>query len=201
MTKSRWHIGLLRHGEVCGGKCFRGNTDDPLTEKGWLQMWNEVENSSICWDQIVSSPLKRCFKFAREFGVKHSIPVYIEKRFQEIYFGEWEGRNASDILVKYGDLLSRYWGDPVNNTPPNAESLLMFNDRVMSGWSDVLSASENKNTLVVTHGGVIRLLLCQLQHHPIRNLLDLEVGYACLNYVLVNNCKLHNELVQVIPRS
>ena len=189
MSNNRCHIGLLRHGEVLGGPRFRGSTDDPLTGKGWFQLWCAVKNSNVRWDLVVSSPLKRCIEFARRFGLKHSIPVYRENRLQEIHFGEWEGRNASEILRENEELLTRYWSNPVNNTPPNAESLLMFNQRVISAWNDTLSSIENKNTLVVTHGGVIRVLLCHLQNYPIEQLLNLEVGYASLHHFIVKNCK------------
>ncbi len=36
-------IDIIRHGEPIGGPRFRGHgVDDPLSEKGWEQMWNAV---------------------------------------------------------------------------------------------------------------------------------------------------------------
>ncbi|MHB1590203.1 MAG: histidine phosphatase family protein [Sulfuricella sp.] len=35
-------IDLIRHGEPVGGRRYRGRTDDPLSEKGWNQMWTAV---------------------------------------------------------------------------------------------------------------------------------------------------------------
>ena len=35
-------IDLIRHGEPVGGRKYRGQTDDPLSEKGWEQMWKAV---------------------------------------------------------------------------------------------------------------------------------------------------------------
>ena len=35
-------IDLIRHGEPVGGRKYRGQTDDPLSEKGWAQMWAAV---------------------------------------------------------------------------------------------------------------------------------------------------------------
>ena len=31
-------IDLIRHGEPVGGSKYRGQTDDPLSEKGWAQI-------------------------------------------------------------------------------------------------------------------------------------------------------------------
>jgi alpha-ribazole phosphatase/probable phosphoglycerate mutase len=35
-------LDLLRHGESVGGRKYRGQTDDPLSEKGWAQMRDVV---------------------------------------------------------------------------------------------------------------------------------------------------------------
>lgn len=38
-------IDLIRHGEPAGGRRYRGHgLDDPLTEKGWSQMWMPLAN-------------------------------------------------------------------------------------------------------------------------------------------------------------
>jgi broad specificity phosphatase PhoE len=58
------HIDLLRHGEVLGGSCYRGITDDPLTNKGWQQMQAKLDCNKH-WDVIISSPLSRCHHFAK----------------------------------------------------------------------------------------------------------------------------------------
>ena len=34
-------IDLIRHGEPVGGRRYRGQIDDPLSEKGWKQMREE----------------------------------------------------------------------------------------------------------------------------------------------------------------
>lgn len=174
------HIGLLRHGEVSGGECFRGSSDDPLTGKGWLQLWSAVGNIDMSWDYIVTSPLQRCAEFAFQLGEKYSVPVASDRRLQEIHFGVWEGHSASDILSQAPQSITKYWNDPVHNTPPMAEPLLQFRRRVLSAWQDVLSRYRHKNVLVITHGGVIRVLLCHIQEHPIERLLELDVGHASL---------------------
>ena len=35
-------IDMIRHGEPVGGRRYRGQIDDPLSEKGWRQMWAAV---------------------------------------------------------------------------------------------------------------------------------------------------------------
>lgn len=53
-------IDLIRHGEPVGGHRYRGHAiDDPLTERGWSQMWDGV-GSCNTWDHIITSPLQHC---------------------------------------------------------------------------------------------------------------------------------------------
>lgn len=54
-------VDLLRHGEVQGGSCFRGRTDDPLTAPGWQQM--QQASASHDWDIIICLPLSPMFGF------------------------------------------------------------------------------------------------------------------------------------------
>ena len=92
-------IDLIRHGEPIGGRRYRGHTiDDPLTERGWSQMWNAVGEYNS-WQQIITSPLQRCQVFARALGERHGINVIIEPRFKEVGFGVWEGSTHDEIKI------------------------------------------------------------------------------------------------------
>ena len=73
-------IDLLRHGEPVGGRRYRGQQDDPLSEQGWEQMWQSVGERNA-WQQIVTSPLLRCHAFAAALGERHNLPVQGEARF------------------------------------------------------------------------------------------------------------------------
>ncbi len=112
-------IDLIRHGEPVGGKRYRGQIDDPLSEKGWQQMWVAVGEHHP-WDVIVTSTLSRCRDFAEALGERHGIPVETDARLMEIGFGEWEGRTAAELLAEDPQRLQRFWSDPLNHTPPGA---------------------------------------------------------------------------------
>ncbi len=50
-------IDVIRHGEPVGGRRYRGHgVDDPLSEKGWQQMWKAVADRSD-WQHIAA---RRC---------------------------------------------------------------------------------------------------------------------------------------------
>lgn len=170
-------IGLLRHGEVLGGACFRGRTDDPLNPTGWTQMHTAVATTQ--WDGVVTSPLQRCAAFAREYAELHRIPVTEISELRELDFGAWEGRTAEDIMAENPSALTDFWQDPAAHPPPGGESLADFRARVMTVWADIQTLATQR-VLVVCHGGVIRVLLDELGLRPGQRLLAIEVPYGAL---------------------
>jgi len=170
---------LLRHGAVVGGPCFRGSTDDPLTEEGWTQMWHSVKQQPP-WDHIFSSPLQRCANFARELAKRHNTRYTLDARLREIHFGEWEGQTSANIHASSPTALQQFWADPTIYTPPGAEPLLVFQTRVLSCWRMLQHKHQGRRLLLVTHGGVIRTLLCHVSGHPLARMQELEVGHGAL---------------------
>lgn len=71
LEKRTTTVDLLRHGEPVGGRKYRGQTDDALSETGWAQMRAAVDGHRP-WDVIVSSTLLRCIEFARELAARHA---------------------------------------------------------------------------------------------------------------------------------
>ena len=78
-------IDLLRHGTPVGGRRYRGQIDDPLSEEGWAEMWAAV-NGARPWRQIVCSPLSRCRQFAEALGDRLALPVAEDPRLREVGF-------------------------------------------------------------------------------------------------------------------
>lgn len=181
-TGASVYVGLLRHGEVEGGSRFRGHTDDPLTPSGLAQMYAAVADSAP-WDRVISSPLIRCAEFARAFAMQNNVPLTIDTRLQEMHFGQWEGRTAAEILSSESEALARFWQDPEAYPPPLGESLGQFQARVLEGWQDLVTTEIEQRTLIVTHGGVIRLLLCHVCELPVLQWHTFEVNHGQLHHL------------------
>lgn len=158
MSETTTIIDILRHGEPVGGSKYRGQIDDPLSERGWQQMRTAVEDRSE-WQQIVSSDLSRCADFARELAARLAIGVELEPAFREVGFGSWEGKSASELLAEDPEGTAAFWRDPINNTPPGAEPLPVFQQRVIGAWQGLLERHSGKHVLLVGHAGMMRILL------------------------------------------
>lgn len=170
-------VDLLRHGEVEGGRKYRGQLDEPLTELGWQQL-QQVTSNKQNWQHIISSPLKRCADFSAKLAKTHQLPLKTESEFKEISFGLWEGKTADELLIAAPDEIKQYWNDPVNTTPPQGESLLSFEKRIINSWKKMLLEFQGKHILLVSHAGVMRIILCHILNMPLSELFKLDVGLA-----------------------
>lgn len=178
------HIDLLRHGEPVGGKRYRGQVDDPLSERGWEQMHAATEGLAE-WQIVVSSPLSRCAAFAETLAERLQIPVQLDARLKEIGFGIWEGRTAEDIKKSDPDVLRRFWRDPVNHRPAGAEFLISFRRRVLAAWNDILNEHHGKKVLVVAHAGIIRMIVCLVLGTPVEHMFRIQVANAGLTRIRI----------------
>lgn len=171
-------VDFLRHGQAQGGNYFRGLTDDPLTERGWQQMFQQCLGKQ--WQVIVTSPLRRCASFASAWGQQQGIEIMVAPDWREIDFGDWEGQSAEQINRHQPEALARFYANPAEFTPPHAENYLDFSVRIQLAWQKLLMDFAGKQVLVVTHAGVIRLLFSQLLAIPARQSMQIEIPHACM---------------------
>jgi len=175
-------VDLMRHGEPVGGRKYRGQLDDPLSEKGWEQMRRAV-GENCPWQAIISSPLLRCSDFARELAGRHKLPLENDSRLVELGFGEWEGCTAEELTAKDPEILDRFRRDPLANTPPNAETLAVFQSRVMAVWDSLHERYGGKHVLVIAHAGVIRMMVAHVLGTPLQNLFRMQVPNAGISRI------------------
>lgn len=182
---------LMRHGQPVGGKKYRGQIDDPLSDKGWQQMRDAVADHKP-WDQIVCSPLSRCHEFARELAGRHGLPLTADERLKEIGFGAWEGRTADELMQDDPQTLLRFWSDPLNNTPPGAETLYEFEQRVIAAWNDFVADYAGQHVLVIGHAGMIRMIVRHVLDMPLQNMFRLRVDLAGITRIEVESSAEHS---------
>lgn len=174
-------LDLLRHGETELGGGFRGRLDDALTETGWAQMRASV-GAECRWSALVSSPLQRCAAFARELAARHGLPLGIEADLRELDFGQWEGLSPATLMESDADALGRFWSDPYAFPPPGGEPLDEFELRVFRALERLYQEHAGTSVLVVTHGGVMRLLGALAAGLPARRMLEVVVAHGeCLS--------------------
>mgnify|MGYP001810143076 CR=1 FL=1 len=170
-------LDFLRHGEPVGGKKYRGQTDDPLSEKGWAQM-RAATAGERPWTVLVSSPLSRCKAFADWISGEMGLPVQVDPRLAEVRFGVWEGRTAEQLKARDPECIFNFKRDPVANRPEGAEPLADFYSRVAAAFDDIGRLYAGQQVLVVAHAGVIRMATCHALGLPFEQAYRINVGSA-----------------------
>lgn len=144
-------IVLLRHAATTGaGVCQGARHDLPLSEEGRRQA-HEAARRLGPVDRCVVSPLGRAQATAAVLGV----PPQVDLRWRERDFGVWEGRGWSQVLEEVPpearDDVTAY----LRYTPPRGEPWSRVGARVGEALDEL--ANLGGVTLVVTHGGPIRI--------------------------------------------
>ena len=170
-------LDLIRHGEPVGGRKYRGQIDDPLSEKGWAQMRAALGDNAP-WSRIISSPLLRCRAYAEALAAQHDLPLTFEARFKEVGFGVWEGKTAAEIELAAPGTLTSFKANPISARPPGAEALEVFLARVAAGLESVLLNHPGEHILIVCHAGVIRMALAHALTIPLANAYRIDVASA-----------------------
>ena len=146
---------LIRHPETIANveRRYIGRTDSPLTDRGRRQV-TYLSDVTRAWgpDAIYSSPLGRAWTTAVAIAPRHVEPVACDD-LVEIDFGQAEG-HTWDELVAAGITPDYASEGPV---VPGGENVAALRERVRRVAAEIERGPAR--TAVVTHGGVLRLLL------------------------------------------
>ncbi len=170
VTKPLTTIVLVRHGRTVlteARKISGGDGDDPdLSEVGVLDA-NAVATalgqigSKGPWQRIapisaiVSSPMKRARQTAEVIAKHHGLKVTENENLREISFGDWDGLSHEEAQQK-DSTLWQSWRGSWSVSPPNGESLEVFDQRLQLARQQITSRHAGKTVVVVAHVMPIR---------------------------------------------
>ena len=155
-------IWLLRHGADDDTR-LGGWSDAGLSPIGIDQVRQVSERISSCdyhIQHVFSSDLPRAKETAEIIAEKLGLSVKMLKEFRETNNGDLAGISKAEFQRNYPGLFfsSLEW----NQLYPNGESPALFFTRIKNAWQSFKSevSALSGNTLLVTHGGVIDVILC-----------------------------------------
>ena len=154
------NVYLLRHGEITHTGSLAGYTDFELTDLGLSQMQQSI--NSINFDYCISSPLQRCRVFAEQTATARELSLEVCDEIKEMNFGAWDGKSYEQLWQQPKPNIGDFWHKPFEHAPPEGESFSAFYQRVTNWWQAFLNNQTLKDTLVITHAGVIKCLLAHL---------------------------------------
>ncbi|HKL41141.1 MAG TPA: alpha-ribazole phosphatase [Clostridia bacterium] len=180
-------IYLVRHGETNANveKRYCGQTDVDLNHKGLrdaASIAKVLKNTSL--DSIVSSDLKRTLKTAELINEYHRLELELNPDFREINFGKFENLTFEEIGVKYPDEKAKMIKEKINYNFLEGESLSVLYKRVIKSFNKLLEEKENENILIVSHGGVIRMILTEILSGDLNNYWSVEVDNTRISTIV-----------------
>ena len=145
---------VVRHGETIenSNNCLCGRINSSLTEKGFKQaeeIKKYFENKNI--DLIVSSPLDRCKQTAKIIS-NNLIPIEYSDSLLGRDHGEFTGIHKSKINF------DEYWNYNLNIKYKTAENIRDLYNRVKILIENLKEKYSDKNIIIVTHSGILRVL-------------------------------------------
>ena len=173
---------MCRHGETVAKGTYTGTRDVSLSDEGKKQVCKLSELLShyqidICY----SSPLKRCIQTHVVLGGDYQ--MIINEQLREVDFGRWEGKTFQQIYVEDRELVDDWIANDLEFTFPDGESIEHFISRLRLFHKKLIS-DPHQNILIISHGGVIRFLICLLLDIPLKfyHKLDIkESGLAVIH--------------------
>lgn len=179
---------LMRHGETAWNRERRimGDLDIALTDEGRVQCEGAAGLlAGYGVTRIVSSPLQRASESAAIVSSRFGIAVESDERLVEVRFGQWQGLTYEQVAAD-----PRYQGfadDPVSNPTPGGETIHDVQVRGLEGLGAAMgTARDGDCTLFVTHGDIIRALLCHFLATPLDHYRRLRTDNAGLSAIAVS---------------
>jgi alpha-ribazole phosphatase/probable phosphoglycerate mutase len=179
-------IFLIRHGETEGAESrrYKGHMDVPLSENGIEQIKRVADYiADNLLTVVYCSDLSRALKSAEIIAEPHGIKPVIVEALKERSFGVWEGMSFDEIKGKWPDAFNAWAENPLKFSPMGGESTIDVRNRVIKAFEEIMKNHNGQNIAIVSHGGVIRVLLCEILGMPLENIFRIEQSFAALNVI------------------
>ncbi len=153
---------LLRHGTTEMNKLGKTNgqtMDDHLSFEGREQIECLTKTLARDFDLMISSDLARTRETSEIINQELHLPVEFMSELREIHLGSLTGLTWEEINQKCGDnTMKDYFAQEYDFRPFGGESVDEVKARVFAYFDEIKEKHFNKKILVVTHGGVLRML-------------------------------------------
>ena len=165
---------LIRHPRpvIEAGRCYGQldlDCDDPAPVAAQLRPKLPADTP------VLSSPLRR----ARRLAEALDPAAQIDPRLCEIDFGAWEGQSWDTIERT---ALDAWAADVLHFKPPGGESVAELQARVLD-FADALVALDQPRVALVSHAGVMRVLLGHWRRLPADAWTQLQFGFGSLTEI------------------
>jgi len=176
---------LIRHGKddpsVRGGWSQSSLTSEGRLQAETLADYIKKNNDELKIERLFSSDLPRAIETALPISANLNLEMELKPEFRETNNGIFAGMPNDIANKKYPGLFwnTLDWDEPY----PQGESPRIFYERIMNAWAKFseIIINENKNVILVTHGGVINVIFSIVENMSFSNKAKMErINHATL---------------------
>lgn len=166
MDKNLCTFYIVRHGETNENlnRIIQGQTNSVLNETGKIQAKNIAEKlKNIKFDNVFSSDLLRTKETAEIIALQRKLEVQTTQALRERRWGRLEGKSI-DLILEIEELKKKLSEQERLKYKPHddVESDEEIISRLFTFLREIAVAYKDKTILIVSHGGVMRILLQHL---------------------------------------
>lgn len=180
-------IHLIRHGQTHWNKERRvqGQTESTLSEEGRQQAsaLRTILNQ-ISIGRVYCSTSIRARETAAILFADRDIQTEYRDALREILLGPWEGFLQAEVKEKYPESFNEFWHFPHRFSLEGAETFEQVQERGMQELQSVMNESVCPDVAIVSHGVLIKSILCQLEGRPLDRLWEPPVMHNCSHSIV-----------------
>lgn len=157
-----------------------GRTQVPLGTDGVQQIQKIAPLvATLEPDAIYTSPLRRAVQTAKVVAAETKLPICKSEGLNEIAYGEWAGRYFEDLIDD--ELYRRFIKSPAKTILPGGETISDVQRRGLEVIEEAAQKIPGGRFLFVSHGDVIRAILCHYMKLPLNEYRRLRVDNGSLS--------------------
>ena len=157
-----------------------GRTQVPLGTDGVQQIQKIAPLvATLEPDAIYTSPLRRAVQTAKVVAAETRLPICKSEGLNEIAYGEWAGRYFEDLIDD--ELYRRFIKSPAKTILPGGETISDVQRRGLEVIEEAAQKIPGGRFLFVSHGDVIRAILCHYMKLPLNEYRRLRVDNGSLS--------------------
>lgn len=183
------NIWLVRHGETDANVAglYSGISETALTPRGEQQARDlSTLLAPVPFDRVITSELSRAIATARLVLAGRDLTMHTDSQLNEMHFGAWEMCHHKTLMAEGSAQYQAWCNDWQNTVPPGGEGFQAFSQRI-NGLADWLKTENQRDAaqhiLLVSHKGVLGLLLAHLLGMPADGMWRFDIGQGCWSRV------------------
>ena len=190
---------LFRHGQTNWNEERRvqGQSESQLTALGIEQakeLSKRIRHLKIA--QVYCSSSVRTRQTADHAFADFKAQIEFLDSLREIDLGPWEGHLYDDIAVRDPDSFKHFWEQPHLFDVKGAETFYQLQERAVGAVSEILKQFVSRKVAIVSHGALIKSLLCHFQRRPMSELWAPPSMHNCAHSIVELNADGSGHIIQ-----